>query len=48
MGSSDLDLALRELRRGYGIDSVGEVVRVNDNGIFADEIVFEAEGFHLA
>ena len=45
---SDVDLALDELGSGSGIDGVGEMVRVDDNGVFADEIVFEAKGLHLA
>ena len=44
----DTHLALHELGRRDGVDSVGEMVSINNNGVFADEIVFEAEGFHLA
>lgn len=44
----NVDLALHKLCRGDGIDRIGQVVGVNDSLVFADEIVFEAEGFYFA
>lgn len=43
-----MNLALHEFSRGHGIDSVCQVERVDDGKVSADEIVFEAKGFHLA
>ena len=44
----DVNLALHKLCRRDGIDSIGQVVGINDSGVFADEIIFKAEGFHFA
>ncbi len=34
--SSDMDLALHELSRGYGINGVCQMVRIDNGEVFAD------------
>ena len=46
--ASDVNFCLDEFRRGYGVNGICQMKSINNNGVFAYEIVFEAESFDFA